>query len=84
MDPLAVKCLLYAEGGDVAVSLAVVEAMATPDVTDVVGADMTVVADTGAVAITISDVVIAYQAQPPSDPKTALNKTLLTTQSRAL
>ena len=53
-----------------AVALAAVDAMAAPDVIDVVGADMTVVADTGAVAMTVADVVIASQAQPPSDPKT--------------
>ena len=70
--------------GDVAVALAAVDAMAAQDVTDVVGADMTVVADTGAAAMTVADVVIASQAQPPSDPKTALTKTLLTTQIRAL
>ena len=58
--------------------------MAAPDVTDVVGADMTVIADTGAMAMTVADVVIVSQAQPPSDPKTALNKTPLTAQSRAL
>ena len=65
------------------VALAAVDVMAAPDVTDVVGAYMTVVADTGAVAITISDVVIESQAQPTSDPKTALNKTPLTAQSQA-
>ena len=66
------------------VALAAVDAMAAPDVTDVVGADMTVVADTGAVAMTVADVVIASQAQPPSDPKTALTKTPLTAQSQEL
>ena len=35
-----------------AVALAAVDAMAAPDVTDVVGADMTVAADTGDVAMT--------------------------------
>ena len=45
---------------------------------DVVGADMTVAADTGAVAITVADVVTASQAQPPSDLRTALTKTPLT------
>ena len=60
------------------VALAGVDAMAEPDVTDVVGVDMTVVADTGAVAMTVADVVITSQAQPPSDLKTALTKTPLT------
>ena len=76
--PLAVKCLIWTEAGDVAVALAAVDAMAAPDVTDVVGADMTVVADTGAVAMTVTDVVTASQAQSTSDPKTALTKTPLT------
>ena len=67
-----------------AVALAAVDAMATPDATDVVGADMTVVADTGAVAMTVEDTVIASREQPPSDPKTDLNKTPLTAQIRAL
>ena len=61
-----------------AVALAAVAAMAAPDVTDVVGADMTVVTDTGALAMTVADVVTASQAQPPSDVKTALTKTPLT------
>ena len=59
-------------------ALYAVDAMAAPDVTDMVGADMTVVADTGAVAMTVADVVTASQAQPPSDLKTALTKTPLT------
>ena len=42
-----------------AVALAAVDAMAAPDVTDVVGVDMKVVADTGAVAMTVADAVIA-------------------------
>ena len=67
-----------------AVALAAVDAMAAPDVIDVVGADMTVVVNTGGVAMTVADVVIASQAQPPSDPKTDLTKTPLTAQSRAL
>ena len=62
-----------------AVALAALDAMAAPDVTDVVGADMTVAADTGAMAMTVVDVVTASQDQPPSDLKTALTKTLLTT-----
>ena len=51
------------------VALAVVDAMAAPDMMDVVGADMTVVADTGVVAMTMADVVIASQSQQPLDPK---------------
>ena len=42
-----------------AVALTAVNAMAVPGVTDVVGADMTEAADTRAVAMTVSDVVIA-------------------------
>ena len=45
---------------------------------DVVGADMKVAADTGAVAITISDVVIVPQAHKPSGPTDALTKKPLT------
>ena len=45
---------------------------------DVVGADMTVAADTGAAAITKSDVVIAPQAHTPSGPTNALTKKPLT------
>ena len=62
-----------------AVALAAVEVMAAPDVTDMVGADMTVVADMEALTMTVVDVVIASQAQLPSDLKTALTKTPLTT-----
>ena len=51
---------------------------------DVVGADMTVAADTGGVAITISEVVIAPQAHTPSGPTDALTKKPLTAQNRAL
>ena len=51
---------------------------------DVVGADMTVAADTGAVEITISDVVIAPQAHTPSGPTDALTKKPLTAQNQAL
>ena len=51
---------------------------------DVVGADMTVAADTGAVVITISDVVIAPQAHTPSGLTDALTKKPLTAQNRAL
>ena len=45
---------------------------------DVVDADMTVAADTGAVAITKTDVVIAPQAHTPTDLTNALTKTPLT------
>ena len=45
---------------------------------DVMGADMTVAADTGAVAITKSDVVTAPQAHTPSGPTNALTKKPLT------
>ena len=61
-----------------AVALAAVDVMAAPDVTDVVGADLAVVADTEAVTMTVVDVVTASQAQPPSDLKNALTKTPLT------
>ena len=60
-----------------AVALAAIEMMAAPDVTDVVGAYLTVVLDTEAVTMTLADVVTASQAQPPSDLKTALTKTPL-------
>ena len=59
-------------------ALAAVDVMAAPDVTEVVGADLTVVADTESVTMTVLDVVNASQAQPPSDLKTALTKTPLT------
>ena len=45
---------------------------------DVVGADMTVAADTGAVTITKTDVVIAPQTHTPSDLTNALTKIPLT------
>ena len=54
--------MLWAEGEDVAVSLTAVDAMAAPDV---VGADMTVDADTGAVEMTVADVVNAPQTHTP-------------------
>ena len=60
-----------------AVALAAVDVMAAPDVPDMVGADMILVADTGDVAMTMADVVTASQAQPLSDMKTALTKTPL-------
>ena len=47
-------------------------------VADVVGADMTVAADRGAVAITKTDVVIAPQAHTPSGLTNALTKMPLT------
>ena len=61
-----------------AVALAAVNVLAAPDVTDVVGADMTVVADTEDVAMAMVYLVTASQAQPPSDLNTALTKTSLT------
>ena len=67
-----------------AVALAAVDTMAAPDVTDVVGADMTVAADTGAVEMTVTDVVIASQSHTPSGPTDALTKKPLTAQNRAL
>ena len=45
---------------------------------DVVGADMTVAVDTGAVAITKTDVVISPQTYTPSDLTNALTKMPLT------
>ena len=73
--PLAVKSLLWAEGEDAAVALTVVD---TKAVADVVGADMTVAADTGAVAMTKTDVVNAPQTHTPSDMKNAPTKMPLT------
>ena len=61
-----------------AVALAAVNVMAEADVTDVVAADLTAFADTEDVTMTVLDVVTAYQAQPPSDLRTALTKTPLT------
>ena len=71
--------MLWAEAGDVAVALAAVDVMDAADVTDVVAADLTAVADTEAVTMTMVDMVTASQAQPPSELKTALTKTPLTT-----
>ena len=48
------------------------------DAAEVVGADMTVAADTGAVAIIKSDVVIVPQAHTPSGLTNALTKKPLT------
>ena len=45
---------------------------------DVMGADMTVAADTGAVGMTKTDVVIAPQTHTPSDLTNALTKMPLT------
>ena len=64
-----------------AVALAVVAVMAAPDVTEVVGADMTVAADTRDVGMTVANVVIASQAQPPSGPTDSLTKKPLTAQN---
>ena len=62
-------------------ALTAVDAMAAPDV---VGADMKVAADTGAVVMTVADVVISPQAHTPSVPTNALSKTPLTAQNPAL
>ena len=67
--------LLWAEGEDAAVALTAVDAKAAADV---VGADMTVAADTGAVAIIKTDVMIAPQAHTPTDLTNDLNKMPLT------
>ena len=67
--------LLWAEGEDAAVALNAEDAKAAADV---VGADMTVAADTGAVAITKTDVLIAPQTHTPLDLKNSLTKMLLT------
>ena len=69
------QSLLYAEGEDAAVALTTVDTMAAPDV---VGADMTVDSDMGAMAITKTDVVIAPQAHTPSGLTNALTKIPLT------
>ena len=62
-------------------ALTAVDAMAAPDV---VGEDMTVDADTGAVEMTVADVVIAPQAHTPTVPTNALTKTPLTALNPAL
>ena len=67
--------MLWAEGEDAAVALTAEDAKAAADV---VGADMTVAADTGAVAITKTDVVIATQAHTTSGLTNALTKMPLT------
>ena len=67
-----------------AAELAALDVMAALDVTDMGGTDMTVVADTGAVAMIVSDVVIASQAHTPSGLTDALTKKPLTAQNRAL
>ena len=51
--------------------------MAVAYMTSMVATDLTAVADTEAVAMTVVDVVTASQAQPPLDLKTALTKTPL-------
>ena len=73
--PLAVKSLIWAMGEDAAVALTAEDAKA---MADVVGAYMTVAADTGAVEITKTDVVIAPQAHTPSGPTNDLIKKPLT------
>ena len=62
-------------------ALTAVDAMATPDV---VGADITVAADTGSVEMAVADVVISPQSHTPSGPTNALTKTPLTALNRAL
>ena len=62
-------------------ALTAVDAMTAPDV---VGTDMKVAADTGTVAITAADVVIAPQAHTPSFLKNTLTKTPLTARNPAL
>ena len=62
-------------------ALTAVDPMAAPDV---VGADMTVAADTGSVTMTMADVVITPQSHTPSGPKNALTKTPLTALNPAL
>ena len=62
-------------------ALTAVDAMAAPDV---VGADMKVAMDTGDVAMTVVDVVIAPQSHTPSGPTDALTKKPLTAKNRAL
>ena len=53
--------------------------LAAVDVMDVVDVDSTAAEDVEAVAMTVVDVVTAYQAQPLSSLRPALTKTLLTT-----
>ena len=67
--------LLWEEGEDAAVVLTAEDAKAA---TDVVGTDMTVAADTGDVAITKTDIVIAPQTHTPSVLTNALTKMPLT------
>ena len=61
-----------------AAALAAVGVMSAADVTDVVATNLTAVADTEAVEMTVVDVVNESQVQPPSDLKTDLTKTTLT------
>ena len=65
-------------------ALTAMDAMDAPGVTDVVGADMTVAEDMGAVAMTVADVVIAPQAHTPSGPIDALTNKPFTAQNRSL
>ena len=67
--------MLWAEGEDAAVALSAEDAKAAADV---VGADMKVAADTRAVAITKTYVVIAPQAHTPSGLTNDLTKMPLT------
>ena len=61
-----------------------VDAIAAPGMTDVVGTDRTVAADTGTVAMTVADVVIKPQAHTSSGLTDALTKKPLTAQNQAL
>ena len=66
-------------------AMTAVDAMAAPYV---VGADMTVDADTGAAEMTVADVVNAHQIHPPqthtpSTPANDLTRTLLTASNPA-
>ena len=70
--------MLWAEAEDVVVALVAVDVMAAADVTNVVDAYLTAVADVEAVAMTVVDVVTASQAQPSLDLITDLTKTPLT------
>ena len=61
-----------------AAALTAVGVMSAADVTDVVAADLTAVADMEAVAMIVVDVVTASQSHPPSDLRTALTNMPLT------
>ena len=71
-QPLAAKCLLWAEAGGVVVALAAV------DVVDVVVVDFTAAANVKDVEMTVVDMVTASQVQPISALRSALTKMLLT------